>query len=67
MESVNAIHNTGGNLGHDKPLHMLRGRTKESKTGDWSKNSTREEHEIVWKAADAYSERGRGGYCEIPI
>lgn len=48
------IHNTGGNLRHDKLLHTLRGRTKQSKTGGWSKNSTREKHEIVWKAVDAY-------------
>lgn len=46
MESVNGIHNTGGNLKHDKPLHTLR-RTKQSKTGGWSKKSTGEEHEIV--------------------
>lgn len=40
MESVNGIHNTGGNLRHDKPLHTLRGRTIQSKPGDWSKKST---------------------------
>lgn len=58
MESVNGIHNMGGNLRHDKSLHTLRGKTKQSKTGGWSKNSTREEHEILWKAVDAYIQRG---------
>lgn len=38
MEPMNGIHNTGGNLRHDKLLHTFRGRTKKSKTGGWSKN-----------------------------
>lgn len=65
MEPMNGIHNTGDNLRHDKPLHTLRGRTKQSKTGGWSKNYQGRVRNCMKSSGCLYS--GRGVYYEIPV